>query len=373
MSATKYVHKLKGDVKKARLKRAETVVAVDLFCGAGGLTKGLVDAGIAVKLGIDLDESCRHPYESNNLGAKFLRQDISKIDAKEISGAWKNADIRVLAGCAPCQPFSSYTQGQDWKRRDQWGLLLAFAKLAIKTKPHIVTMENVPDLARHNVFAVFRRSLEAHGFSIAWDVLDCRKYGIPQSRRRLVLIASRLGVPELPRPTHAKPDSWKTVREAIGALPAIAAGSSDPSDALHVSSNLSPINLARIAASKPGGTWRDWPAHLVAPCHKRESGSTYPGVYGRMSWDLPSPTITGQCYGFGNGRFGHPKQHRAISLREAAILQTFPRNYSFVPSGSRIGMASIGQLIGNAVPPRMAKVIGLAIRKHISSYRESMA
>ncbi|MCK1580693.1 DNA cytosine methyltransferase [Bradyrhizobium sp. 168] len=356
-----------GRTKAASRKKSKTIAAVDLFCGAGGLTKGLIDAGVTVRLGIDLDEACRHPYERNNPGAKFLLKDISKVGPEEISRAWKKADIRLLAGCAPCQPFSTYTQGQDWKRRDQWGLLLAFARLAIKAKPHIVTMENVPSLARHEVFDVFRKTLEREGFNIVWDVLDCRKYGIPQSRRRLVLIASRLGVPELPRPTHPKPNTWKTVREAIGELPAIAAGSSDPSDPLHVSSRLSPINLLRIAASKPGGTWRDWPAELVAPCHKRESGSSYPGVYGRMGWSSPSPTITGQCYGFGNGRFGHPKQHRALSLREAAILQTFPKNYSFVPSGGRIEMKNIGQLIGNAVPPRLAKVIGIAIRDHISA------
>jgi DNA (cytosine-5)-methyltransferase 1 len=230
-------------------------------------------------------------------------------------------------------------------------------------------MENVPSLARHDVFAEFLISLEEHGYHTVWDVLDCRNYGIPQSRKRLVLIASRLGVPELPKATHPNPKKWNTVRSAIGALPSIKAGETHRKDPLHTSSGLTNINILRIRASKPGGTWRDWPANLVAPCHKRKSGTTYPGVYGRMEWDAPSPTITGQCYGFGNGRFGHPKQERALSLREAAILQTFPKKYSFVPKDSQVEIGNVGQLIGNAVPPRLAKVIGLAIRKHVQAAR----
>ena len=346
-------------------KKRQLIAAVDLFCGAGGLTRGLIDAGIDVRLGIDVDEACAYPYEANNSGAKFLLSDITKVRPKDLVEAWDGASVRVLAGCAPCQPFSTYTQGHNWKRADRWSLLRAFGKLIKSTKPDIVTMENVASLARHNVFQKFCDTLELLKYEVVWDVLDCRDYGIPQARKRLVLIASKLGTPQLPSPSHANSRKWKTVRDTIAKMPAIRAGQRHPDDPLHATSKLTPLNLARIRASKPGGTWRDWPLELVAKCHTRKKGSTYPAVYGRMEWDAPSPTITGQCFGFGNGRFGHPKQNRALSLREAALLQTFPRHYRFTPPKSEIYMRPLGQLIGNAVPPRLGQVIGEAIRNHV--------
>ena len=223
---------------KPRVKRRAAerkIVAVDLFCGAGGLTKGLLSAGVDVRLGIDLDKACQHPYESNNAGTKFILSDITKITPADLADAWKGADVKLLAGCAPCQPFSSYTQGHAWKRRDQWSLLLSFSALVKKCKPDLVTMENVPSLARHDVFVEFLESLEDHGYHTVWKVLDCRNYGIPQSRKRLVLIASQLGIPELPKPTHPDPKKWNTVRGAIGTLPSIKAGEAHGSDPLHIS------------------------------------------------------------------------------------------------------------------------------------------
>jgi DNA (cytosine-5)-methyltransferase 1 len=165
-------------------------------------------------------------------------------------------------------------------------------------------------------------------------------------------------------PTVKKP---KTVKQAIGRMRALSAGETAPRDKLHVSSTLSDKNLKRIKVSKPGGTWRDWPEHLVADCHRAESGKTYPGVYGRMEWDKPAPTMTTQCYGFGNGRFGHPEQDRAISLREAAILQSFPRNYSFVPKNGEVSCKTLGRLIGNAVPVDLGRAIARSINLHLAS------
>jgi DNA (cytosine-5)-methyltransferase 1 len=346
-------------------KKTKTIAAIDLFCGAGGLTKGLNRAGMPVPLGVDLDASCQYPYEFNNPASKFLLSDVSGLSGKVLMEAWKRVEIRVLAGCAPCQAFSSYTQGRAWRHTDQWSLLRAFAKLVETSRPHIVTMENVPKLARHKVFKKFCDSLIDQNFEIVWDILDCRNFGIAQSRKRLVLIASRLGRPQLPRPTHTNPKRWKTVREVIGNLRPIKHGCSHPGDRLHVASRLTAINLKRLSASRPGGTWRDWPPKLVAECHTRKKGKSYPGVYGRMEWDAPGPTITGQCYGFGNGRFGHPKQDRGISLREAALLQSFPAKYAFASPGSRIEMKNVGQLIGNAVPPRLGRAIGAAILRHV--------
>ena len=178
----------------------------------------------------------------------------------------------------------------------------------------------------------------------------------------MVLLASLHGPIRMIDPTHSKP---RTVRQAIGRLRPLEAGESAPRDRLHVASALSPKNLARIRASKPGGTWRDWPRHLIADCHRTDSGRTYPSVYGRMEWDKPAPTMTTQCFGYGNGRFGHPEQDRAISLREAAILQSFPRNYEFVPPGEPVQFTPIGRMIGNAVPVELGRAIARSISRHL--------
>lgn len=262
--------------------------AVDLFCGAGGLTKGLIEAGIDVRLGIDLDPACRYAYEQNNSGAEFLLADIASLKPTAISSAWRGTSTRILAGCAPCQPFSTYTQGKRWDRADRWGLLRAFSRLIMACEPDIVTMENVASLARQDVFPQFCKALERSDYQVVWDVLDCRAFGIPQSRKRLVLIASRLGRPHLPYPTHPAPEDWVTVRSAIAKLPALKAGAADENDPIHVSSRLTTMNLKRIRASKPGGTWRDWPFELVTTCHTRRTGRTYPAVYGRMEWEAPN-------------------------------------------------------------------------------------
>ena len=186
---------------------------------------------------------------------------------------------------------------------------------------------------------------------------------MPQKRKRLVLVASKkYSIPEL----KEKNLQYKTVKHAIGNLPPLAAGESDPNDPLHKAATLSELNIKRIQMSRPGGTWRDWPADLRAACHRRETGLTYPGVYARMTWDEPSPTMTTQCYGFGNGRFGHPVQDRAISLREAAILQSFPKKYKFLPNNEEIQFKEVGRWIGNAVPVKLAKCIGESIGASIA-------
>jgi DNA (cytosine-5)-methyltransferase 1 len=227
-------------------------------------------------------------------------------------------------------------------------------------------MENVPQLADHAVFQDFVGSLT--GYHTWWGVVDCASYGIPQTRKRLVLLASRLGCEGLRlEPTHTTPI---TVRDMIGGLPEISAGGKDPNDTLHYASSLSDLNLQRIVASVPGGTWRDWPESLQAACHRKSSGATYPSVYGRMEWDKPGPTITTQCFGYGNGRFGHPTQNRAISLREAAMLQTFPADYEFSPPGTPVRFSKLGRLIGNAVPVRLGEVIAETLVCHVSNYAQ---
>lgn len=340
------------------------ISCVDLFCGAGGLTHGFVLEGVPVVAGIDMDPACRFPYETNNQ-ARFVERDICKLSSAELNELFGDADLKILAGCAPCQPFSTYAQRYELDGKDgKWGLLYHFARLAEETNPDVITMENVPTVAKHVVFHDFVDTLERLGYKVWFDVVDSSKYGVPQMRRRMVLLASKFGEIKMIKPTHPTPT---TVRQAIGCLYPLSAGEAGPIDKLHVTSTLSEKNLQRIKVSKPGGTWRDWPEHLIADCHKADSGRTYGSVYGRMEWDKPAPTMTTQCYGFGNGRFGHPEQDRAISLREAAILQSFPRDYAFVPDDSKVSFTTLGRLIGNAVPVDLGRAIARSINTHLAS------
>lgn len=342
-----------------------SIVAVDLFCGAGGLTRGLENAGIRVSLGVDIDSACEFPYTANN-NAAFLQKSVSDLTGEDILRNFRGAEFTLLAGCAPCQPFSKYRLGKSDETDGRWNLLKEFERLALAALPTIVTMENVPRLAEQSVFAHFVETLEDAGYEVESQIVRCAEYGVPQQRERLVLFASQLGVVNFVSPTHAK--NPRTVRAAIGKLPELKAGEQHHLDRLHQTSSLSALNLRRIRASRPGGTWRDWNNSLVADCHKKRSGKSYPSVYGRMAWDDPSPTVTTQFFGFGNGRFGHPEQDRAISLREGAILQSFPKGYRFVKPNASISIKTIGRLIGNAVPVKLGEAIGRSIRQHVENF-----
>lgn len=334
------------------------VEAIDLFCGVGGLTSGLLTAGVRVVAGIDVDKACRFPFEANHIEARFIEQDVSSVTGEQLNALWSQGVVRLLAGCAPCQPFSSYAKSKG-KNHAKWGMLEQFARLVKESEPDLVTMENVPGLQRQEPFQYFLKTLEQCGFHhVVYGVLNAAEYGVPQQRKRLVLLASKHGSVTLPTPTHPGKDNWITVRKAIGNLPRLEHGCASKDDAIHRAASLSPLNLKRICASRPGGTWRDWPQELVATCHTKESGKHSTGVYGRMIWDAPAPTMTTLCNGFGNGRFGHPEQNRAISLREAAIFQSFPQNYVFTDPSRVVSAKTVARLIGNAVPPKLAEAVG---------------
>ena len=347
-------------------KKATTL---DLFCGAGGLTRGLLDAGIKVIAGYDVDRDCKYPYEHNNPGVQFFRRSVRSLTGAELAKQYPPNAVRVLVGCAPCAPFSQYTQGHETKADKKWNLLNEFGRLVKELKPDIVSMENVPDLRRHSVFERFQEVLKSEGFSFETgkdkQIVYCPDYGLPQHRSRLVLVASRLGPIELIKPTHKK---YATVAHAIRSLPALTAGGVCSTDPLHRTSRLSKRNLERIQCSTPGGSWRDWPDRLIAKCHKRKTGKSYPAVYGRMEWNAPAPTITTQFYGFGSGRFGHPTQNRGMSLREGALLQAFPEDYQFVKPDGVYCIRTIGRLIGNAVPVTIGEVVGKSIIAHLQIY-----
>jgi DNA (cytosine-5)-methyltransferase 1 len=347
-----------------------SISTIDLFCGAGGLTYGFEQEGLPVKVGFDIDPACKFPYEHNNK-AEFILEDVGRISKLDLEKHFSENSVKVLAGCAPCQPFSSYARRYE-DMQLKWKLLEDFARLVQECEPEIVSMENVLQLKHHPVYMAFIQTLKTLNYSIESYEVNCADYGIPQARKRLLLLASKFGKIELFPPTHVQ-ESYETVRKTIENLDPLIAGQASKTDRLHQCSKLSDLNLRRIRASKPGGTWRDWTTDLVAKCHTKKSGKTYPGVYGRMEWDHPSPTITTQCFGFGNGRFGHPEQDRAISLREAALLQTFPPNYEFLAPDEPIIFDRIGRLVGNAVPVKLGQVIARSILGHIEKFTQGGA
>ena len=341
----------------------KSIQAIDLFCGAGGLSYGLLSEGINVIAGVDIDACCKFPYEKN-IGASFIEKSVSDISSNDLNHFWKepSSQYTLLAGCAPCQTFSQYNAKASPEDK-RWFLLNHFQRLMEEMEPDFVTMENVPGLMEHPVYDMFLASLENKGYFTDSNLVDCTRYGLAQTRSRLVLIASKLGPIKL-----ISPDEFgapiQTVRDVIGGLPKIESGKTHNADPLHSCSQLSDLNMKRIKASLPNGSWRDWPDELVAKCHRKSSGKSYPSVYGRMSWDSPSPTITTQFYGFGNGRFGHPDQDRALSLREGALLQGFPVSYEFTPPDSPIPRRVIGRMIGNAVPVTLGRVIARSFILH---------
>lgn len=341
------------------------IEAVDLFCGVGGLTCGLVKAGVVVKAGFDIDAPCRYPYEINN-SARFIEKSVADLKGEEVAAYWTPGAIRLLAGCAPCQPFSTLANTKKSEDDGKWGLLGEFARLIRETLPELVTMENVPRVTNYAPYRGFIKTLVELGYHIDAQRVRCANYGVPQERRRFVLVASRLGSVKLEKPQ----ESIVSVRNAIGHLPPLSAGETDVNDPMHKARTLSPINLSRIRSSRPGGTWADWPVSLRSPCHRSESGASYKSVYARMAWDEPSPTMTTQCFNFGTGRFGHPEQDRAISLREAAILQSFPRDYKFAPPEEIIRFATVGRMIGNAVPPKLGEMVGRVLVAHVLAINE---
>lgn len=350
--------------------------AIDFFCGAGGLTRGLLDAGIEVVAGVDADGRCKETYERNNRPARFHEWDISEVTASDawgLLGSRRTADL-LIAGCAPCQPFSKHRKrsthksGAASRTRDPDATLLgAFARLVEIIRPGQVLIENVPGIAKVEGFSTYRRlvkMLKANSYQIAEGVLDAKHYAVPQTRRRYVLIAVRGRQASLPqRKVECGLQECVTVRKAIAHYPPIRAGERHPFFPNHEAAAISMTNLLRLRSTPPdGGDRRSWPAELELECHKRDHDG-HTDVYGRMAWDQPAPTLTGRCNSISNGRYGHPCQDRAISLREAASLQTFSDAYVFFGRPQQIA-----RQIGNAVPVKFAEALG----RHLMRLRSAI-
>jgi DNA (cytosine-5)-methyltransferase 1 len=363
----------KASKKTARTRKRKRVIkTVDLYCGIGGLTHGLKLEGLNVVAGVDSDATCKYGFEKNN-GAKFIRRDISRFTSKELKKLFRGATVRVLVGCAPCQPYSSLNRRKLSKKeaRKRWYPMYRFMTLIKRCKPEIVSMENVPDLSdtkKYPVFAEFVETLKSLGYDVFHKRVDTSKYGVAQRRTRLVLLASRLGPITVVPETHAGRDVV-TVKKMIGSLPKLEDGTIHAKDPLHRASKLSKLNKKRIEATpKDGGSATSWPRHLIPACYRKKSGKSYMvTVYGRMRWKEPAPTMTTQFMTLGTGRFGHPEQNRAISIREAAKFQSFPDYYEFAPD-NEISIKHAARHIGNAVPVLLGRTIGKSIKKHIARY-----
>lgn len=332
------------------------IIAIDLFCGAGGLTRGLLDAGIKVKKGYDIDSEVQETYEKNNNGAKFHFKDISSLKGKEIlEGINTKNNFFLLVGCAPCQPFSIINK-QNLKKDKRKILILEFARIIKEIKPDFILMENVPGLKNNKgkeVFEKFKKILKKEGYFYKTKIIDVRGYGVPQKRKRLVLVASNKIEVSIPEYTYKKGKSgYLTVRDAISKYPPLKPGGKNKSIPNHECRNLSELNKKRMKFIKRnGGSRLDLPKKLILKCHINHNG--HRDVYGRMKWDDASPTLTCKCTSISNGRFGHPSQNRGISVREAAAIQTFSDRYVFHGS-----LTNTTKWVGNAVPVKFAKVFG---------------
>ena len=325
----------------------------DFFSGCGGTSEGLRQAGIDPVFALDFDADSINTYRANFPGADAYCSDIRGFPRSVIEEKILERPTPVIfSGCAPCQPFSR--QNRYKNDSDPRSLLLfEFLDLIKAFSPDGVFVENVPGMQRFKKsepFDVFCDELDSLGYFLEFRVLKALNFGVPQTRERLVLVASKLRIPSLVR-FDMPVETPATVRDWVFGFPPLVAGEKCASDPDHQAAGMSDINLQRIRYTPEGGGRESWPDHLLLDCHRGFRGHS--DVYGRLSWSKPASGLTTKCTSYSNGRFGHPEEDRALSAREAACLQTFPRDYSF--SG---GLKSKSRQIGNAVPPLMAKGVG---------------
>jgi len=333
-------------------------LAIDLFAGCGGLTYGLKQAKFKVVAALELDVVAAATYQFNHPETLLKRADIRTVDGKLWMKELKvrPGDIDLLAGCPPCQGFSTLRTNNGARsnkdRRNR--LILEMARLILDIQPKAIMMENVPGLESKRVFQDFLSCLRKRGYESRWQVLDVRRYGVPQRRKRLILVAGRDF--EIPFGSELKYE--KTVRNAIGNLKRSGGSGDFLHDMPETRSKAVKERIARIP--KNGGSRTDLPENTQLLCHQKLDG--FKDVYGRMAWDDVAPTITGGCFNPSKGRFLHPEEDRNITMREAALLQTFPRSFR-VPIGTT--KTDVARMLGNALPPKFVRSHASAIRKSI--------
>ncbi len=336
------------------------LTVVDLFAGCGGGSLGFRAAGLTPVAAVEIDPVAAASYEQN-LGITPITRDIRKVAGADLlaAGHLGVGDLTLLFGCPPCQSFTVLRRGQNATAKDKQRNRLPreYLRLVGELRPRHLAFENVPgmlDGSGRPEFDVLINGIAALGYRAEWLIVDAVDYGVPQRRRRLLVIASRVTNPVLPVPTHGPEGSgltsYVTVRQTIGHLPQAA----DSTDPLHTPRRHSEVALRRLRALKEGQARADLPADLQLACHKGHNG--HYDIYGRMWWDRPAPTLTSGCTNVTRGRFAHPEADRAITVREALMLQTFPPNA--VVTG---GVEAMALQIGNAVPPRLAQHIGATV------------
>jgi len=345
--------------------------AIDLFSGAGGLTLGLKNAGFKVLAGVEINPIAAETYRANHPTVRLFTCDIRQLTADEILSGLQiePGDLDLLAGCPPCQGFSTQRTRNKVSsiKDDRNELIFEFLRIVEIVRPKTIMLENVPGLAKDWRLSSLKEKLAKLGYIIDDDfaqIKDAANFGVPQRRKRLLVKASRLGSISKTEALEYK----NTVRYAIGGLPL----PENSSDTLHnLTSNRSEkVKKIISLVPKDGGSRSDIPKEYWLECHKRNETS-YRDVYGRMSWDDVSPTITGGCHNPSKGRFIHPDQDRAITLREAALLQTFPMDYIF--SMNR-GKDSVALMIGNALPPEFIRQHAMEYMNHLKEFaNESFA
>jgi len=344
------------------------VDVIDFFCGCGGTSAGLRDAGMNIIAGIDFDNVALKTFKRNFPSAKALNEDVTALTAKRLLK--KIGDFErplLLSACAPCQPFSQQnktTTDTDGRR----GLLQEMHKFIKVLQPDYILLENVPGIQRidEGPLTLFIKFLKQHGYHFDVDVKSTHDYGVPQMRRRLVLIASKRSEIKLPQATHGTSAGLKpyvTVWDAIKDYPPIPHNHIDHRIPNHQTANITEKNLNRLMHTPEGGDWRNWPNDLLLKCHRKmiESGKVkgFTDTYGRLSKNEPAITLTTKCTSISNGRFGHPEQNRALSVREAAALQSFDDQFVFEGS-----LGQTARQVGNAVPVKFAQALGEQIIRH---------
>lgn len=349
------------------MRNKKNLKAVDFFCGGGGMSYGMMKSGVKVLAGIDFEKACKETYESNIKDAKFILADVFKLREEDLAkelNLKKNDDDLILIGCSPCQ-FWTIINTDKKKSAESKSLLVEFRRFVEYFNPGYVVVENVPGVLRkkeESGLDSFIKWLESkkNGYKVHYDIHNVSDYGVPQNRRRFTLIASRISTEEI-IPQKIKGEKVK-VKDVIGLrndFPKIKAGHIDKTDFLHTAPSLTEITTQRIkSVRKDGGSRLDFADNkeLQLNCFIGRDNS-FRDTFGRLWWDRPSPTITTKFFSVSNGRFVHPEENRALSLREGAVLQSFPKTYKF--KGKSV--SAIARLIGNAVPPVYAQKIGDAI------------
>lgn len=349
------------------LNSSPTLKAVDFFCGAGGVTCGFKKTGIEVLGGIDISAKFKKTYEGNN-NAIFINEDVSNMPLEKLQALLPihtNQDDLIFVGCSPCQYYSNLKSDKTKSKASRL-LLDDFTEFVLYYKPGFVFIENVPGLKTKagSPLYRFKKALRKEGYCFDQTVLNSKYFGVPQSRRRFVLVGTRLLKKiELPKQVRTKAQIV-TVKKAIGdytIFPEVEMGHKDSSLFQHSVARLSDLNMERMKATpKNGGTRRAWEKNqrLQLECYKDHDG--HYDVYGRLFWNKPAPTLTTRFIYTSTGRYSHPEQNRALSLREGATLQSFPLDYIFHSENQ----GAIATMIGNAVPPKLAEAIGQSLNTH---------